>query len=132
MSSNPKWPYPGDSEVERARKIALMYRQHLHTKAPDVCEQLDQVALGYGERWAAPHVLPYEPEDAITTGEAAELVGVSPEMIRHWARLPHPDDPGRMLLPRFRRRGRDMTYLVTHVEAALAAYRRQLSTRTRA
>jgi len=124
VSENPKWPYAGDSEVERARKIALMYRQHLRAQSPTICDQLDRAAVEYGEAWAAPHVLRHEPDDAITTAQAAELVGVTPEMIRHWARLPHPDDPTRPLLPRFRRRGRDMTYLVRNVEAAHEAYRR--------
>lgn len=124
MSVQPKWPYAGDSEVERARKVALMYRQHLRAQSVDICDQADRTAVAFGEAWAAPHIVAYEPEDAITTIQAAELVGVTSEMIRHWARLPHPDDSSLPLLPRARRRGREMTYRVMHVEAALEAYRR--------
>lgn len=124
MSANPRWPYPNDSELERARAVALMYRQHLRAQSTDLCDQCDETAVAFGEFWAAPHLVRHEPDDAITTPEAAELVGVSEAMIRHWARLPHPDDPTRMLLPRFKRRGRHMTYLVANVEAALEAYRR--------
>lgn len=131
MSANPKWPYPNDSEVERARAIALMYRQHLRARSVPLCDQLDRLAVGYGEGWAAPHLVTRQAEDAVTTAEAAEMTGVSPEMIRHWARLPHPDDPDRMLLPRFKRRGRDMTYLVCNVESALEAYRRSQHARSR-
>lgn len=124
MSVNPKWPYAGDSEVERARKVALMYRQHLRAQSVAMCDEVDRTAVAFGEAWAAPHTVRYEPTDAITTAQAAELVGVTPEMIRHWARLPHPDDPSAPLLPRARRQGREMTYRVMHVEAALEAYRR--------
>lgn len=124
MTANPKWPRPGEPDVERARAIALMYRQHLRAWSVDLCDQADQTAVAFGEYWAAPHLVHYEPEDAITTSQAAELVGVSPDMIRHWARLTHPDDPSRPLLPRARRQGREMTYRVMHVEAASEAYRR--------
>lgn len=124
MSVNPKWPYGGDSDVERARKVALMYRQHLRAQSVEVCDQLDRTVVEFGETWAAPHVMGHQPEDAITTAEAAEMAGVTPEMIRHWARLPHPDDPAQPLLPRARRQGREMTYRVMHVTAAMEAYRR--------
>lgn len=124
MTDNPRWPWPGEDDLDRARRIAHAYRQHLHTAAPQLCDALDEAIVAYGELWAVPATVVYEPEDAITTPQAAELVGVTSEMIRHWARLPHPDDPDRSLLPRFKRRGRYMTYLVAHVEAAVEAYRR--------
>lgn len=124
MSSNPKWPRPGESAVERARSVALMYRQHLRAQSVPVCDQLDRLAVELGEAWAAPTLVVHEPDQAVTTDEAAELAGVTPEMIRHWARLPHPDDPSSPLLPRFKRRGRYMTYLTANVQAALEAYRR--------
>jgi hypothetical protein len=124
MTANPKWPWPAETDLDRARRIAVAYRQHLHTAAPRVCAGLDEMVVRWGETWVAPELVYTDPEQAITTAEAADLVGVTPEMVRHWARLPHPDDPTRMLLPRFKRRGRDMTYLVADVAAAPDVYRR--------
>lgn len=124
MTANPRWPWPGEDDLARARRVANAYREHLARANPQVCAALDDTMRAYGELWAIPVDMVYERDRAITTAEAAELVGVTPELIRHWARLPHPDDPDRTLLPRFRRRGRDMTYLVMHVEAAVEAYRR--------
>lgn len=131
MSVNPLWPRPGESEVERARAVALMYRQHLRAHSVDLCDEADRTAVQFGEYWAAPHLVRHDPEDAITTVEAAELAGVTAVMVRHWARLPHPDDPDAPLLPRFKRRGRDMTYLVADVQSAAEAYRRSVATRQR-
>lgn len=72
----------------------------------------------YGQDWVAPEVYQYEPGTALTTAQAAALVSVRQETIRQWACTPHPQDPSRALLPRFRRQGRQMTYLIEHVEAA--------------
>ena len=56
--------------------------------------------------------------------KAAELVRVHPDTIRKWACAKHPDDRGRPLLPRFKRRGRERTYLAGHVLEAAAVVRR--------
>lgn len=124
MSTNPKWPWPGESPLDRARRIAISYRTHLHAKAPQVCAELDRAAVAVGEGWIAPHLVAHEPTDPLTTSQAAEMAGVSVWLVRRWACMTHPDRPDEPLLPRYRRIGREMTYLAQHVEAAAEAYRR--------
>jgi hypothetical protein len=112
------WPWPGDSELARARKIAQAYREHLKLANPIVCRTLDEVMLAYGQTWVAPDEMGYDDGSAITTAQAALLVSVRVETIRQWACTPDPTDPTRMLLPRFRWDGRQRTYLVVNVKRA--------------
>lgn len=119
-SRNP-WPWPNDTAADRARKIARMYRQHLHTLNPAICDQLDQTAAGFGETWMLEAAADETDDDReLTTTQAADLAGTTPKRIREWACTPHPDRTGEMLLPRFKMRGRERTYLAVHVRAAAA------------
>lgn len=116
------WPWPGDTELVRARKVAIAYREHLRTANPQVCAALDEAMRAYGQFWLLPRQETYEPTQAITADLAAELVSRSEAMIRRWACTPHPDLPGRMLLPRFGWDGPRRTFLVADVlEAARVA-----------
>jgi hypothetical protein len=102
-----------------------MYRQHLSTASPQVCTVLDNTLRGFGEGdWLLGKEQVVEPEQELTTAEAAELVRVPIERIRKWACADHPEKPGEPLLPRFKKRGKERTYLAQHVLAAAAAMRR--------
>lgn len=118
------WPNPVDQPVDRARRIAGMYRAHLKALAPAACAQADEVAVSFGETWMLDKPDIVEPKQELTTAEAAELVRVPVERIRKWACADHPEKPGEPLLPRFKRRGRERTYLAENVLAAAAAMRR--------
>lgn len=85
--------------------------------------------LAFGQTWVMPIEDNYKPGDAISTSEAAELVGVSREVIRQWACMRHPIDD-RPLLPRHRRRGREMTYIVDNVRDAARIMEHYHGTRT--
>lgn len=118
------WPFPNDLPVDRARKVALMYRQHLHTLNQHICDQLDQTAAAFGETWMLEtEDDPTDDDRELTTAQAADLAGTTAKRIREWACAPHPDRPGEMLLPRFKTRGRERTYLAVHVRAAAALMR---------
>lgn len=120
MVTGVAWPWPNDTALTRARRVTLSYRAALRLNNRALCDQLDETMTAFGETWVAEAEVAAEPDgmDAVTTAEAAELVHVPEHEIRRWATQPHPEDPGRMLLPRFRRRGRAMTYLVRDVVAA--------------
>ena len=118
------WPWPVDTPLDRARKIATMYRRHLLTAAPAVCASLDDTCGGFGETWMLEKPDLIEPDDEVTTAEAAELAGVPIERIRKWACADNPEKPGVPLLPRFKRRGRERTYRSADVLAAAATIRR--------
>lgn len=121
------WPWPVDTPLDRARKIAGMYRRHLATAAPGVCASVDAAAREFGETWMLETEDLVEPNREITTAEAAELVQVPVKRIREWACAEHPDKPGEPLLPRFKMRGRERTYLAQYVLAAAALMRRRTS-----
>ncbi|GAA0528646.1 hypothetical protein GCM10010172_06550 [Paractinoplanes ferrugineus] len=118
------WPWPVDTPLDRARRIAGLYRARLNLAAPDNCAEADQLMRDYGETWMLDKPDIIDPDTALTTAQAAELVNVPVARIRKWAGLNHPEKPGEPLLPRFKMRGRDRTYLAEHVLAAAAAMRR--------
>jgi hypothetical protein len=118
------WPWPVDTPLDRARKIATMYRRHLATAAPAVCATVDEAAREFGETWMLEREDLVDADRELTTAEAAELVQVPIRRIREWSCATHPDDRTKPLLPRFKMRGRERTYLAQHVLAAAAAMRR--------
>lgn len=122
------WPNPVDTPLDRARRIAGMYRARLRALDRDACDDCDATAVGFGETWMVEKPDIVDPTREMTTNEAAELAQTSPEAIRHWARCKHPDDPTRMLLPRFGWRGRERTYIAGKIlEAAALVRTRQLA-----
>lgn len=113
------WPNPADTALDRARRVAGMYRAQLRAVAPNTCDTLDDTVAAFGETWLLDKPDIIDPDQELTTSEAAELVRVHPDTIRKWACADHPQRPGELLLPRFGRRGRERTYIAAKVlEAA--------------
>lgn len=119
------WPNPVDTPLDRARRIAGMYRARLRALNLDACDELDATAASFGETWMLERPDIVDPDRELTTVQAAELVNVQPARIRKWACANHPDKPGQPLLPRFKARGRERTYLAANVLAAAALMRRR-------
>jgi hypothetical protein len=78
-----KWPFPGDSTVVRARKIAWAYRALAeemlkgHPDAdPNAVADLDARFRSWGERWPAP-VVSYDPDELVDPDEAADITGLA-------------------------------------------------------
>jgi hypothetical protein len=115
------WPFAGDTALDRARKVAQMYRARLRALNLDACNEADTTAIQFGETWVTPQLVTIDDTDTVTTAEAADLVNVSEDVIRQWACTEHPERPGEMLLPRFGWRGRARTYLARQVREAAAA-----------
>lgn len=118
------WPNPADTALDRARRVAGMYRAQLRAVAPSTCNALDDTVAAFGESWLLDKPDIVDPQAELTTAQAADLVHVPPERIRKWACMDHPEKPGEPLLPRFKMRGRERTYLAENVLAAAAAMRR--------
>ncbi|GGN39562.1 hypothetical protein FHR83_006691 [Actinoplanes campanulatus] len=117
------WPNNIDTPLDRARRIAGMYRARLHALNPEACDDCDQTAADFGETWMLERPDIVEPDRELTTTEAAELVQVSPDLIRKWACQKHPTTPGLNLLPRYGWRGRERTYIAGKVFEAAALAR---------
>lgn len=117
------WPYPADvTTAARARRIANNVLVLLAAADPDAAGQLVTEVQRYGETWFGTALITHADTDAITTAEAATLLGVAETTIRKWASTPHPNPrrarQGQMLLSRFGWRGRSRTYLVRNLRAA--------------
>lgn len=82
--SRQQWPHPGDTLLQRARRLAIAYRQHLNTANPQLCAALDDAARAYGEDWVCGDLITIPDDQMLTTAEAAEYVGVDIETIRQW------------------------------------------------
>lgn len=118
------WPFRSDTATQRARRVAAVYREYLEQADPRLRELADQRMLYFGQTWVIGFQEGQEDTEVVTTPEAARMASVEETTIRQWACTPHPLIPGQKLLPRYRRSGRHMTYLVIHVRAAADIARR--------
>src|SRR5213080_2797387 len=83
-TKRPRWPWPEDSTLDRARRIALFYRAELAAHAPEACDVLDRSARQFGEAWVVPQSATVDMEDEVTVEHAAELVGRTTAAIHKW------------------------------------------------
>jgi hypothetical protein len=132
QDDRPRWPYPLDNPVDRARKVALMYRARLGALNPAARDECDQTAASFGETWMLDRPQLVDPNQELTGDQAAELVRVSESTIRKWAtQTQHPEKPGERLLKPFGWDGRRRTYLAGAVLEAAAAMGRAQHERAR-
>lgn len=103
------WPWPGDTPTERARRIANSLVALL--PEPDRTLMIAK-AHALGETWLGSSLVVHEPDETITTRDAAAMLCVGEDTIRAWATRAHPDDPTRPLLARVGWRGGFRTYKV--------------------
>lgn len=76
------WPYPGDSPVVRARRVAWMYRLALQHCDPDRCKELDERMRVLEQAWAIPRHTTLDLTDWVDAHEAADIAGISLSGIR--------------------------------------------------
>lgn len=81
------WPWP-DDRFERRSRVARMYRDALKDERPDVCSQLDEVMVAYGQTWILD--TPDTPPDTmLTTAEVAAWADVSKRTVEKWVERGH-------------------------------------------
>jgi hypothetical protein len=80
------WPYPGDSPLARARRIAHAYRARLRPADPEACAELDDLMARWGETWAVPTIDLHDLDAWLTPAEAADFACVRPAQLRDWRR----------------------------------------------
>lgn len=89
MSKDP-WPWPADTALERARRIANSYRTALLTVAPDLCAQLDAKAVELGQAWVTPLETDIvDLDEALTAEQIGALLCVTPRTVRMWGYRKH-------------------------------------------
>jgi hypothetical protein len=92
--SMPRWPWPGDSPTDAARRIALAYRHKLLEAAegkPELAaevESLDGFWLNLGASWIEPSPdWPMNLDDHwLPAPRLAKEMNVKPKQIRDWGR----------------------------------------------
>lgn len=93
------WPIPGDSELDKARRVARDYRNELHRIAPEQCARMDEQARRLGQGWVTPQIAHVDLDDFVRAADLSEMVGVSRDVIYQWAHRGHiaryRDDSGR-------------------------------------
>lgn len=71
--------------MERARRIALSYRNALNKLDPDGCEALDERAAAVGQGWVRPLEVEFGDLDELLTAEQiGEMITVDPKTVRMW------------------------------------------------
>jgi hypothetical protein len=110
-----RWPWPGDTPTERARRIANSLLALLPADERPVW-----VARAHelGESWLGEHLLRWTSDDVVSPAEAASLVHVKTADLRRWVSMGV-----------LRRTGKG--YRVGDVIDATAEVRRRRSTRRR-
>lgn len=78
------WPYPGDSPLARARRVAHAYRARLADTNPTACAELDQLLATWGQTWVVPSLANHDLDDWVGPADAAQLAAVDPATLRVW------------------------------------------------
>ena len=78
------WPWPADTPLDRARRIAQSYRDALFAHKPAECEHLDRKAAELGQGWIIPQVLVHSADDQLNTEQVAEFCNVQPRTVDAW------------------------------------------------
>lgn len=80
------WPWPGDTPIARARRVALSYRDALAAADPQACRALDERMRRVGQRWVVPQPVTYGEDDLLTAELAADYAGVALKTVYEWRR----------------------------------------------
>jgi hypothetical protein len=78
------WPFPEDTTLERARKIARSYRALAMAADPTACALLDERATERGQGWVVPRADGLDLDDLLRVPDLAHLVDVPEGTIRSW------------------------------------------------
>lgn len=91
-SVNGRWPWPGDTATDRARRIA---NSLLGLLPADERAQWTARAHALGETWLGEDLITWTPDEVVTTKQAARILHVKPGTIRKWHSLGYLPAKGR-------------------------------------
>ncbi len=78
------WPFPQDTTLERARKVARSYRTLALAADPVACAVLDQRAIERGQGWVVPRADTLDLDDLVTIPDLSHMLDVPEGTIRSW------------------------------------------------
>lgn len=73
-----------DTPLDRARTVALSYREALRMHVPALCTRIDEHMVSLGQTWVLPKVAQYEFDELLTTRQAADYCGIEPGTLQVW------------------------------------------------
>lgn len=80
----PDWPFPDDSSIERARKVAIAYRMALQEVSPEQCAVLDARMRHFNQAWILGQHDLWDDNDLVSGRDAAEMLSVTPGAVRQY------------------------------------------------
>lgn len=83
-TASDKWPHPGDSTLDRARRIAESYRTALLRADPNTCARLDANAIRVGQGWVVPQLATLDLDDLVDAYELAAYCYVEASTVDVW------------------------------------------------
>jgi hypothetical protein len=78
------WPWPADTPLDRARRIASEFRDALSTRDPEEAARMEDRAVALGQGWIKPKVVQFEDDELLTFQEAADYCSVRPRTVDMW------------------------------------------------
>lgn len=95
------WPWPADSVLDRAKRVAWAYRAALAEADPVRAQRIDDWAVDHGQSWVHPTEWPYGDDELLTIGQVADLCHVERATVYRWHQrgLPLPGHSGRTAHP---------------------------------
>lgn len=82
-----RWPVPGDTPLDRARRVAQTYRTALHQLDPHQTDVLDRQFVRLGEPWITPQQGEIDLDATMSAPDLEDYFGGEPKAatIRQWA-----------------------------------------------
>lgn len=78
------WPFPHDTTLERARKVARSYRTLAFNADPAGCAALDDLAVERGQGWVVPRPTGLDLDDLVGVRDLSHLLDVPEKTLYRW------------------------------------------------
>lgn len=82
MTRVTRWPFPGDSPLDRARRVAASYREAARSAGVEV-ERLDAHFVRLGESWVSGVEVTVD-DDVLTAAELEQALGIPASRVWQW------------------------------------------------
>lgn len=83
-SGPPAWPWPADTPLDRARRVAQSYRDALRQADPDAADAIDRWAADHGQRWVVGATWDFDDDHLFTLDQVADIAFVELSTVYRW------------------------------------------------
>lgn len=78
------WPWPADTPLDRARRLAQSYRAALVAVHADTADAIDAWAVDHGQGWVVGATWDYDEDELLTFQQAADRANVQVRTVYQW------------------------------------------------